>query len=135
MNNFTKQVTFTYETWADNQSVKDLQIFDGIVKSHIDQINYFINVDSEPAILSTFSSVYYLANLNSFFENLTQDLFDYYIKNKYANLTNRIRSNFGLHCNVDQNVKNTDSVINMFEFKMKKKQQIEEESLLKEFNF
>ena len=135
MNSFTKQVAFTYDTWASNQSAKDLQIFDGIVKAHIDQINHFINVDSEPAILSTFSSVYYLTNLNSFFENLIQDLFDFYVKNKYLNLTNRIRSNFGLHCDLGLNVKPRDSVINMFEFKMKRKQQIEEDSLLSEFNF
>ena len=135
MNSFIKQLTLTYELWADNQSYKDLQIFDGIVKSHIDQINHFINVDSEPAILSTFSSVAYLSNLNSFFENLPQNLFDFYLKSKYFNMTARVKSNFGMHCDIYPDAKPRDSVVNMFEFKIKKQQQFKEEALLSEFNF
>lgn len=132
--NFENKLKLMYQVWSDNQSAQDLQIFDAIVKLHQNQIMTLHSCDEEHAVLACLSSAIYLSNLNSFFEEIPQYLYDFYIKNKYKCLSSNIKKCFGFHVNLVED-KPKDKVINMFDFKFKKLNQIQEEKIISQYNY
>lgn len=134
MSKFEYKLDQTYNIWLDNQESHDLVMYDAVVKLHLNNIKNNYQSLKEESIISCFSSAIYLSNLNSFFENIPQYLYDFYLKNK-ALFSPGLATFIAHHCDTTISEKKKDNVVNMFDFKIKKINQLEEDKLLSEFKF